>query len=322
VTSPYGLTRGDSAWIEYLLLALPASLFATENYKFQPIFNPQTRHTPDDVSSRFFQFRAESFLLNNSILVIDDEPRDIHLLSEMLLSEGYQVFAALNGKQGFQRALEHLPAAILLDLYMPELDGIGTAKLMKTDPRLAAIPVLFLTGSGVLDDKLLAFNAGAVDYITKPFSAQEVIARLRVHTRREIASSTVAAQPSVAVPASVVDEPSSLRLVRKAQALIGDGLACTLNLTELAHAVGTNERRLTAEFRRYTGGAVFEYQRKLRHQKACELLLHSDTAVGLIGQRVGFSTAAAFTYAFRQHCGMTPSEYRASAGIAPQGIRP
>jgi DNA-binding response OmpR family regulator len=261
---------------------------------------------------------VESVSLNNSILVIDDEPRDIHLLSDMLLSEGYQVFAALSGKEGFQRALEHLPAAILLDLHMPGLDGIGTAKLLKADPRLAAIPVLFLTGSAVLDDKLLAFNSGAVDYITKPFSTQEVIARLRVHARlgapATVASSALA-QPSAPAPAT--NETAGQRLVRKAQALIAKDLAGSVNLTELAHAVGTNERRLTDEFRRITGQAVFEYQRKLRHHKACELLLHTELAVSAVGLKVGYTTSAAFAYAFRQYCGMTPSEYRASAGVEP-----
>ncbi len=256
--------------------------------------------------------------MNNSILVIDDEPRDIHLLSDMLLSEGYQVFAALNGKQGFQRALEHRPAAILLDLYMPELDGISTAKLLKSDPRLAAVPLLFLTGSAVLDDKLLAFNSGAVDYITKPFSAQEVIARLRVHAR--LGAMTAAATPAALQPSSpapAAQETAGQRLVRKAQAMIARDLSGSINLTELAHGVGTNERRLTDEFRRHTGHAVFEYQRKLRHHKACELLLHSEMAVSAIGQQVGYRTAAAFAHAFRQYCGLTPSQYRASAGVLP-----
>lgn len=258
--------------------------------------------------------------MNNSILVIDDEPRDIHLLSEMLLAEGYQVFAALNGKQGFQRALERRPAAILLDLQMPELDGMGTLQLIKADPRLAAIPVLFLTASSMLQDKLHAFNTGAVDYITKPFSADEVLARVRVHARLGLKMDTATqAVDGVTAPQATdpaPEETAGQRLVRKAQALIVEGLSKPINLTDLARTVGTNERRLTEEFRRYTGLAVFEYQRKLRHQTACNLLLHSDTAVGIIALQVGFSSAAAFTYSFRQYCAMTPSEFRASAGVA------
>lgn len=261
--------------------------------------------------------------MNNSILVIDDEPRDIHLLSDMLLAEGYQVFAALDGKQGFARALEHRPALILLDLNMPQLDGMGTVQLLKTDPRLVDIPVLFLTGSAVLQDKLQAFNMGAADYITKPFSPQEVLARVRVHMRQALAPvaagvtgvAGVAAQGVADGPAP--NESSGQRLVRKAQALIAKHRAEPLNLTQLAHAVGTNERRLTDEFRRHTGLAVFEYQRKLRHQKACDLLLHSALPMGTIAQRVGYHSGAAFTYGFRQHCAMTPSEFRASAGVLP-----
>ena len=92
-------------------------------------------------------------------------------------------------------------------------------------------------------------------------------------------------------------------------------LAQPLSLTELAHEVGTNERRLTEEFRRYTGKAVFEYLRGERHRVACEMLLHTDKPVSTIAEATGFNATAAFTYAFRQRCGLTPSQFRASGGI-------
>lgn len=259
--------------------------------------------------------------MNNSILIIDDEAQDIHLLSHMLLSEGYQLFAALNGRDGFQRALAHRPAVILLDLYMPDMDGLATARLLKSDPRLAAIPILFLTGSAALQDKLQAFTLGAVDYVTKPFSSEEVVARVRVHARLSHAQPP---RPSAGkgqnlAPATThpMTETSGQRLVRRAQALLIERMAQTINLTALAHEVGTNERRLTTEFRQHTGMAVFEYLRVQRLRRACELLLHTGLAVGAVGLQTGYSSAAAFSFAFRQHFGLTPSDYRTCAGVAP-----
>ena len=262
--------------------------------------------------------------MNNSILIIDDEAQDIHLLSQMLLSEGYQLFAALNGRDGFQRALAHRPAVILLDLYMPELDGLATARLLKSDPRLAAIPILFLTGSAALQDKLQAFTLGAVDYVTKPFSSEEVVARVRVHARLANQASSPQDHTALAagLPPAPADSPTltqtpGQRLVRQVQTLLTERMAQTINLTALAHEVGTNERRLTTEFRQHTGMAVFEYLRVQRLRKACELLLHTGLAVGAVGLQTGYSSAAAFSFAFRQHFGVTPTDYRTCAGITP-----
>jgi DNA-binding response OmpR family regulator len=247
---------------------------------------------------------------HNSILIIDDDVMEIRLLSEMLRDEGYRLFAALNGEDGFRRALEHRPGLILLDLNMPGLDGHATARLMAGDPRLTNVPIIFLTGSAELSDKLDAFAEGAVDYITKPFSADEVAARLRVHLRRAPSQPAPGSEPGAPREA-----PAGERLVLKAQELLLSRLAQPLSLTELAHEVGTNERRLTEEFRRYTGKAVFEYLRGERHRVACEMLLHTDKPVSTIAEATGFNATAAFTYAFRQRCGLTPSQFRASGGI-------
>lgn len=262
--------------------------------------------------------------VQDSILVIDDNVRDVRLLSEMLRPEGYRVFAALSGEEGFKRALAHPPALLLLDLTMPGLDGRATCRLFKGTPQLSAVPVIFLTGSDMLDDKLSAFSLGAVDYITKPFSAQEVAARLRIHLRLWTGQpGTVLGNRPVHVPGAAPAEsepprPSAgERIVRDAQALLLRDLSASLSLPDLAHAVGTNERRLTGEFRRYTGMAVFEYLRQERYRQACALLLHSGQTVGRIAEAVGFQSVAAFSFAFRKFCGLSPNQYRQSAGLTP-----
>ncbi|NDY93425.1 response regulator transcription factor [Ideonella livida] len=274
------------------------------------------------------------------ILIVDDDPRAIRLLAQMLKDEGYRFLAARNGTEAFQRAVEHRPAAILMDLMMPGLDGHATARLMAGDPRLAEIPILFLTGSSALPDKLDAFRAGAVDYVVKPFSAPELAARLRVHVRRGLqagpAGHAAAGVPAPATTAPVPPQPPTppttaaeapatqrgLRLVTKAQALMREHLADPFDLTALAHAVGTNPRRLTDLFRAHTGLAVFEYLRAERFAEGCRLLLHTDLTIAQVAARTGFATQAAFTYSFRQRSGMTPSAYRASGGLAlPEGMQ-
>lgn len=262
-----------------------------------------------------------------SILVIDDDAREIRLLSEMLRTEGYRLFAALCGEDGFKRALAHRPSLVLLDLHMPGLNGQETCRLFKGAPELAATPIIFLTGSALLEDKLLAFTHGAVDYVTKPFSAPEVIARIRVHLRiwrQNAAGPSQANAPETAgghkehdgLVGSTPFADSGERMVRQAQLKILGDLAATPGLAELARSVGTNERRLTEEFRRHTGMAVFEYLRQERFRAACGLLLHSEKHVSQIASAMGFRSVAAFTHAFHTNCGMTPTQYRKYAGMA------
>lgn len=278
---------------------------------------------------------------NNTILVIDDNPTDIHLLSDMLLEHGYQVAGALNAQDGFAIALASAPKAILLDWYMPGMDGMAAAKLLKSVPSLASVPILFITGSTELDHKLAAFHAGAVDYITKPFSAAEVVARLRVHTRfgEALAQSMIDAaqtrldearrpQPTKPMPPALAPEQMQMqpqmqtqtpgqRMVSQAIEILQSDLANAPLGADLAHAVGTNEKRLNEEFKSQCGLSAFEYLRKLRHDKACSLLLHSQLPMGQIAELAGFKTAAAFTFSFRQHLRLTPSQYRAQAGVSP-----
>lgn len=253
-----------------------------------------------------------------SILLVDDDAGNIRLLSEMLRHEGYRLFAALGGEDGFKRALAQLPALVLLDLYMPGLDGVATCRLFKATPGLSGVPIIFLTSSGLLSDKLRAFAEGAVDYIVKPFSADEVNARLRVHLR--LAAARMEQQP-VTVAQSDTEAPvwqhADECLVRKAQGLLLRDLATTIALADLAHAVGSNERSLTEAFRRHTGMSVFEFLRQERFRGACELLLHSRMPVNQISAVMGFQSAAAFSHAFRSFCGMTPGEYQQSSGLGP-----
>lgn len=112
------------------------------------------------------------------VLIVDDKPENISLLSSMLTREGYAVRAAISGPMALMAAVAAPPDIILLDVNMPEMDGYDVCKRLKADPRTADIPVIFISVLGGLDDKVAAFDAGAVDYITKPFHLQEVLARV------------------------------------------------------------------------------------------------------------------------------------------------
>ena len=118
------------------------------------------------------------------ILIADDVPDNIRLLSRMLADEGHQISAALNGRQALKLAASCVPDLILLDVMMPEMDGFELCAALKADPLLSGIPVIFLTALTDTEDESRALDLGAVDFITKPFS--ESVVRLRVRTHLEI----------------------------------------------------------------------------------------------------------------------------------------
>ena len=116
-----------------------------------------------------------------SILVVDDEPMTLLSMGASLRSLGYRALMASSGEQALLLCAQESPDLILLDITMPGMGGIEVCRRLKADPALAAIPVLFVSALGETEDRLQAFKAGAVDFLTKPFHLKEVDARVQVH---------------------------------------------------------------------------------------------------------------------------------------------
>lgn len=116
-----------------------------------------------------------------NILIVDDTPANLELLSSMLKQSGYKVRAALNGNLALQAARNEPPDLILLDITMPDMDGYEVCRQLKDDEKLRDIPVIFISALNETLDKLKAFSTGGVDYITKPFQFEEVRARVSIH---------------------------------------------------------------------------------------------------------------------------------------------
>jgi signal transduction histidine kinase len=115
------------------------------------------------------------------ILMVDDTPANLELLSGMLRGRGYKVRAAVSGKLALLSARTEPPTLILLDINMPEMNGYEVCAQLKADEKLKEIPVIFLSALSETMDKVKAFGAGGVDYITKPFQLEEVEARVGTH---------------------------------------------------------------------------------------------------------------------------------------------
>jgi len=123
----------------------------------------------------------ESELMAKRILVVDDEPDIRRLVAEALEVTGYDVRTAANGEEAIRTASLYLPDLVLLDVMMPDMDGFTVYERLRAKPVDLKSPIVFLTARRDINDKLLGFEKGAADYITKPFHIKELLARIRVH---------------------------------------------------------------------------------------------------------------------------------------------
>ena len=115
------------------------------------------------------------------ILVVDDTPANLRLLSQTLTEAGYQVRAATSGTRGLESALAVPPNLVMLDIRMPGMDGFEVCRKLKDCDLTRDVPVIFISAVDELEEKVHAFRAGGVDYITKPFQSEEVLARVETH---------------------------------------------------------------------------------------------------------------------------------------------
>ncbi|MBE9201681.1 MULTISPECIES: response regulator [unclassified Nodularia (in: cyanobacteria)] len=118
-----------------------------------------------------------------TILIVDDHPANLGVLSDALDQAGLEVWVAKSGKVALERVQYALPHLILLDVMMPEMDGFETCRRLKANPATQEIPVIFMTALSDTANKVAGFEVGAVDYITKPFQQEEVLSRVKLHLK-------------------------------------------------------------------------------------------------------------------------------------------
>ncbi len=244
------------------------------------------------------------------ILIIDDRVESVRLLLEYLQGHALDVMVALDGADGIDKGVAGRPDAILLDVEMPRMNGYEVCRKLQRVPETAGVPVIFLSGAATIEDRLEGFAAGGVDYITKPFSADEVLARLFVHLRLARAAGATRAGPGPAgetIPGDI--EPVRDLVALAIAALERDDLQWP-GLDLLAHRVGTNEKKLTDLFRDRFGMTAHEYVAHLRLERARTALATTDQQIQRVADRAGYLNPSDFSRAFRRRYGLGPRRYR------------
>lgn len=177
---------------------------------------------------------------NGRILVVDDIRTNALILERALGKSGYEVLVADNGFDAVDIAVREQPDLVLIDVMMPDRDGLETCRILKATDATASIPVIFVTARSTMEDTLAAFEAGGSDYVTKPFKIAEVLARSSVHVRlRQAEKELVRKERETAAMAAELSN-ANLRLARLSQV---DPLTSLLNRRAWEEAVRVEEAR-------------------------------------------------------------------------------
>ena len=183
------------------------------------------------------------------ILIVDDEPDAVELIRFSLSTAGYEVITAEDGEQALKRARVAAPDLILLDVMLPEVDGLEVCKILRRDPATSAIPIIMLTAKAAEIDRVLGLELGADDYVTKPFSPRELVLRIKGMLRRGQPNETKADQ--IRLGELHIDIPRHLVLVQ--------GKAIELTATEFKLLTVLAQRRGRVQSRDQLLQDVWEY---------------------------------------------------------------
>ncbi|TJZ53295.1 response regulator [Sphingobacterium olei] len=244
-----------------------------------------------------------------TILIVEDDDDFRFYMKDSLISS-FQVFEATNGKEGWQKALFHHPDIILCDVQMPVMNGMELAQKLTQDRRTKHIPVVLLTAAQVKNGLICGLEAGAVDYMTKPFDIAVLHAKINsLLVLNQAFKDVYTKQVSVLTPEIEVVSEKELFL-QKILAYIYDNINNPqLSVENLSAHLSISRASLYNRLLEYTGMSPVDFIRSAKLERAVALLEKSDKTIAEIAYETGFANPNYFTKVFKSKYQKTPSEY-------------
>jgi signal transduction histidine kinase/ligand-binding sensor domain-containing protein/DNA-binding response OmpR family regulator len=244
-----------------------------------------------------------------SILLVEDN-EDFRFYLKDNLRNTCKVLEAVNGKEGWQKALAYHPQLIVSDISMPEMDGIALIKKLKGDKRTSHIPVILLTALTGDEQQIRGLETGATDYITKPFNFEVLNAKIKsLLDLNNTLKSTYTKQIKVLTPQTAI-ESTDEKLLQEIVNYLEDNLTNSeLSVVDLSKQIGMSRSSLYTKMLQLTGQTPLDYIRSFRLERAAQLMQKSNMTISEIAYHVGFTTPNYFTKSFKNRFNMLPSEY-------------
>jgi len=264
----------------------------------------------DDVQSAEFESEPAAFQSSKSSILIAEDNSDFRFYLKDNLREMYNIFEAPDGKIAWREILDHQPDLVVTDIMMPEIDGIDLCKKIKNDPRTAHIPVILLTAHYSDDQKLEGFEAGATEYITKPFNFEILVQAIKsaVQLQKLIHASEhrIEAKPQE-IEITSLDE----KFIGKAMEVVEANISnANFSVMELSREMAVSRGQLYKKTLELTGITPIEFIRTIRLKRAAALLEKSQMNVAEVAYKVGFNNPKYFTKYFKKQYHVLPSKYQ------------
>ena len=254
-----------------------------------------------------------------NILVCDDDKEIVEAIEIYLQQEGYQVFRAYDGEDALKILKEEEIHLLIIDVMMPKLDGIRATLKIREE---SSIPIIILSAKSEDTDKILGLNVGADDYITKPFSATYLKARVRniLERRKKLQEMyreklmnivTSPDEPTVEESKAPEMSPNDRKFMDKLMALMEKNLDNgDLIVDDLVKDMAVSRSVFFKKLKSLTGLAPVEFIKEMRINRAVQLIETGEYSMTQIAYMVGINDPRYFSKCFKQKMGMTPTEYR------------
>jgi signal transduction histidine kinase/ligand-binding sensor domain-containing protein/DNA-binding response OmpR family regulator len=290
--------------------------FGTENNGELPVLSQPSFSVPGSLIIRTNDEKFKEKTMANrknmplhSLLIVEDDS-DILFFIQMELSGKYQIYTAINGKDGLNQALKYLPDIIISDIIMPEMDGLTLCRILKTNDKTCHIPIILLTAKTSMEQRIEGLELGADSYISKPFNLKhletriEKLIQLRTLLKHKFTDVPDEKEQEMKIISS--DEKLFQRFNKKVKDQIGNP---NLSVESVSQELGLSRVHLNRRLKSIINESPSVYIRNYRLKQAAWLLANKKIPISEVAYAVGFSSHAYFSNIFKERYGISPSEY-------------
>jgi len=243
------------------------------------------------------------------VLVIEDNTEVRHYLQQ-LLATNYRVLTANSGDQGIAMAQKNSIDLILSDVMMPEKDGFEVTRLLKTQLTTCHIPVVLLTAKASQESKLAGLETGADDYVTKPFHAPELLARIKNLIEQRNKLRELFANKALQIPSNLASNKLDKAFLSKATDIVEQYLDDPeFSVEKFCMELALNRTSVHLKLKALTGKSTTQFIKHIRLQKAAKLIRQNNESMASVATMVGFNSRQAFNKSFKEQFKVTPSEF-------------